>query len=374
MTKRSIQQTFFLKLLKAGLWEKEVQLSQYGEIDYSAIMQMAEEQSVIGLVTAGLEHVVDVKVPQEWILQFIGSTLQIEQQNKAMNNFIAIWLQKLQNVNVYPVLIKGQGVAQCYERPLWRSSGDVDLLLDSQNYGYAKTLLIPYSQTKPKETITTKEYCLTIEDWSIELHGSLHCRLTKRLDKFLDGIQAECCNRGEVRAWNVEGTNVLLPSVNNDVFVIFTHIVKHFFREGVGLRQLCDWCRLMWSYKVEVDSKLLEMRLKEAGIMSEWKAFATLVVERLGMPIEAMPFYSSSWWWHRKASRIMRFVLETGNFGHNRDYSYSYKYPKLIVKAISLWKHTWDLSRQFFVFPLDSIRVWRSMVMIGVNQLKNENE
>ena len=73
------QQAFF-DLVKAGLWEQEVRLSQLKDIDFASVQGIAEEQSVVGLVTAGLEHVSDVKVPQEILLQFIGNTLQIEQQ------------------------------------------------------------------------------------------------------------------------------------------------------------------------------------------------------------------------------------------------------------------------------------------------------
>ena len=187
---------------------------------------------------------------------------------------------------------------------------------------------------------------------------------------FLDRIQDDICREGGVRFWDNGGTDVFLPSVDNDVFVIFTHIVKHFFREGVGLRQLCDWSRLMWTHRSEIDLTLLKRRLKEAGIMSEWKAFATVAVNWLGMPADAMPFYSNSYRWRVKAKRIVAFIFETGNFGHNRDYSYNQKYPKLIRKTISLWRHSWDLARQFFIFPLDSIRVWRSMLRIGVNGME----
>lgn len=68
------QQAFFA-LVKAGLWEKDVSLSRFGEIDFSEIMRIAEEQAVIGLVTAGLEHVIDAIVPQEILLQLIGQSL-----------------------------------------------------------------------------------------------------------------------------------------------------------------------------------------------------------------------------------------------------------------------------------------------------------
>lgn len=58
----------FFTLVRAGLWEKDVELRKYGTTDFDEIMRLAEEQSVVGLVTAGLEHVQDVKVPQADLL------------------------------------------------------------------------------------------------------------------------------------------------------------------------------------------------------------------------------------------------------------------------------------------------------------------
>lgn len=49
----------FLALLQAGLWEKEVRLSAFEKGDLAEVYKLASEQSVVGLVAAGLEHVVD---------------------------------------------------------------------------------------------------------------------------------------------------------------------------------------------------------------------------------------------------------------------------------------------------------------------------
>ena len=102
----------FFTLVRAGLWEEEARLSQFGKVDYEEIMRLAEEQSVLGLVTAGLEHVKDVKVPQEILLQFIGQALQIEQQNMAMNDFIGKLIEKMRGAGINTLMVKGQGVAQ----------------------------------------------------------------------------------------------------------------------------------------------------------------------------------------------------------------------------------------------------------------------
>lgn len=158
----SSQQAFWA-LVKAGLWGKDTRLSQYKDIDYSAIMKLAEEQSVVGLVTAGLEKVSDEKIPKEVILQFVGRTLQIEQLNKAMNAFIAALIEKLRKEDVYAILVKGQGIAQRYERPLWRASGDIDLLLSGSNYEKAKASLLPSAVDVATEYKSLKHLEMTMK-------------------------------------------------------------------------------------------------------------------------------------------------------------------------------------------------------------------
>ena len=78
-----------------------------------------------------------------------------------------------------------------------------------------------------------------------------------------------------------------------------------------------------------------------------------------------MPFYSASAQWRRKADRILSFILESGNFGHNRDSRY-FSRPFLVRKSISLWRHTKDAVRCAFIFPLDSARVWMGMLRGGI--------
>ena len=56
-------------LLRAGLWEQEFRLWQSEGVDYSILIEIAEEQGVIGLIAAGLEHLQDVKPPKEMLLQ-----------------------------------------------------------------------------------------------------------------------------------------------------------------------------------------------------------------------------------------------------------------------------------------------------------------
>ena len=360
----------FFALLRAGLWEKDVCLVEYGKIDFGEIYHLAEEQSVVGLVAAGIEHVVDIKVPQEIALLFVGQTLQIEQRNSAMNSFIGQLIGKMKAADIYTLLVKGQGIAQCYERPMWRSSGDVDLLLDNNNYEKAKSLLDEIAESHRDELGGEKHIDYTVGSWVVELHGNMPSRLFARTDKLLEEIQNDTFSNKTIRIWENGNINVAIPAPDNDVMFVFTHILKHFFKGGIGLRQICDWCRLLWTYHDELDGNLLESRIQRMGLMTEWKAFAALTVGYLGMPAEEMPLFSDDFRWKAKARRITEMIIETGNFGHNRDVSYYVKYPYVIKKFISFWRHTWDSVRQFLIFPLDSTRVWGNMISEGVLELQ----
>lgn len=359
-------QKAFFDLLRAGLWEKEARLSNYKEVDYSVILKLAEEQSVVGLVAAGLEHVVDVKIPQVWTLQFAGQTIQLEQRNKAMNAFVAKLISILREKDIYSLLVKGQGIAQCYQRPLWRACGDVDLVLSLENYRKAQKTLIPIASYIEEENPNNLHQAMIIEGWCVELHGTLRSQLGKRIDREIDEIQDDVFCGGNVRTWYNGETPVFLPAVDDDVVFVFTHILQHYFGGGIGLRQICDWCRLLFTYKESLNRSLLESRLRKMGLLPHWKAFAALAVDTLGMPVEATPLYNDGKKWHKKGDRILSLILESGNFGHGRDQFYKKKYPKLIEYAISFWVFTKYGIKQFKIFPSDAARGWMRTISLGV--------
>ena len=102
------------------------------------------------------------------------------------------------------------------------------------------------------------------------------------------------------------------------------------------------------------------------GLMSEWKAFGSFAVEYLGMPTEGMPLYSPNKRWKRKADKICSFIMEVGNFGHNRDMSYYSSKPYFVQKVISLGQRFGDLFRHARIFPMDSLRFFPRIMFNGV--------
>ena len=385
MKTKDINQQAFFELLRAGLWsDGNLDIRIDGTTDWQEVYQQAQEQSVQGLVLQGIEtvqgswlkvhgssHSEAAKpsaplVPKVLLLQWIGEVQVIEQRNKEMNAFIAELIEKLRKADIYALLVKGQGIAQCYEKPLWRCSGDVDLLLSYDNYQKAKTLLTPLASEVETEYEGISHLGMTIDGWVVELHGSLRVGLPQRINRVLDDIQEDTFYRGNVRSWMNGQTQIFMLGKENDIVYVFVHFFNHFYKEGVGLRQLCDWCRLMWTYKDSLNYGLLEQRIKSAGLVSEWKAFYNLASRYLGMPDFGSGLTVHDSRFDKKADRIMKFILKSGNMGHNRDMGHFSKYPYLIRKCVSMGRRIGDLINHARIFPLDSLRFFPRIMFNGV--------
>lgn len=364
--KTNKNQKVFFELIRAGLWNKEVRLSQYGDIDFNEIYRLAQEQSVVGLLAAGMEHVTGVKVPQTMALTIAGEVLQLEQRNRAMNQFVARLVGDMQKAGIYTLLVKGQAVAQCYEKPLWRACGDVDFFLSDDNYEKAKAFLIPMVSDVETEYVGAKHLGMTIDGWVVELHGSLRVGLPQKINRVLDEIQADTFYGGNVRSWLNGQTQIFMLGKENDIVYVFVHFFNHFYKEGVGLRQICDWCRLMWTYRDSLNYELLEKRIRRAGLMSEWKAFYNLASRYLGMPDFGSGLTVHDSRFDKKADRIMEFILKSGNMGRNRDMSHFSKYPYIIRKCVSMGRRVGDLINHARIFPLDSLRFFPRIMFNGV--------
>ena len=361
----------FFELLKAGLWsEINPSIRIDGATDWKGVYQLAQEQSIQGFVLRGIEGLrakgIELSVPKVLLLQWIGEVQVIEQRNKAMNVYIAELIEEMRSQGIYTLLVKGQGLAQCYNRPNWRSSGDVDLLLSKDNYEKAKAFILPKGVLTEPEEAGKKHLAIQVGQWAVELHGTLRVGLSARVDRMLDKVQYEIFYGGRVRSWMNGKTQVFLPAANEDVVYVFAHILQHFYKGGIGLRQICDWCRLLYTYRDLLNYKLLEQRIKRAGLMSEWKAFYNLASRYLGMPDFGSGLMVHDSRYDKKADKICEFILEVGNFGHNRDNSYFQKHSYFVQKCISAWRRVKDLCRHATIFPVSSMRFFFGIMHNGI--------
>ena len=74
----------------------------------------------------------------------------------------------------------------------------------------------------------------------------------------------------------------------------------------------------------------------------------------------------------KKADRILALVLESGNFGHNKDLSYRSRYSGMTYKIVAAWRRLKDFVSLIPVFPLDAPRFYVTYVMGKVKEKSRE--
>jgi hypothetical protein len=88
------------------------------------------------------------------------------------------------------------------------------------------------------------------------------------------------------------------------------------------------------------------------------------------MPIEAIPLInegdSKKNNMKKKAERICAFIIEVGNFGHNRDFTYYQKYPYVVRKALSFAQRCNDLWTHARIFPLATLKFTPTIMFNGI--------
>lgn len=387
-------------LAASGLWEQPYAGGSYGsvissreKIDWESLFQLARSQAISGLVAAGLEcfhlsssdrhreSIAEITLPQKKALA--RRIYSVQRANTRMDGFLARLHSFLKKNGITPVLLKGQGLAQCYIKPLHRASGDIDLLLDGEDYVKAKELLTPLAKKVCAEDTSDRHLQMIIKRDVLELHGSLHVHLTKKTDIILDRIQEELFQKHLFRTWTlnpaadlqadepikVEAQEVLLPEQTRDVLYVFCHILQHLFNMGIGLKQVCDLARLLYTFRNDLDVPFLESRLQEMGLIPSWKVLAALLKDYLGMNPEYIPFYDSSPRYSRKAKRLLEYIIYAGNMGKNRDVSYRKKYPYLLKKMNSMWLILCNAVRLGRIFPGYAFKITCKDLSEGVGDL-----
>ena len=140
----------FFDLLRSGLWDKAGTVADYSSVDWKALIRLAREQTVVGLISDGVSaqkrYGAQLSMPFEDARQLMVQTIGVERANARLDAVVAELAGIFKDNGISYCLIKGQGTAQNYLHPGHRSPGDIDYLLDDENYRRASEVLAPMAE------------------------------------------------------------------------------------------------------------------------------------------------------------------------------------------------------------------------------------
>lgn len=307
----------FFALVRAGLWEADTDTAPFGGLtasQWQEIFAMTRQQALIGVCFDGVCHLPEsLRPPRPLYLQWAALTLQVEQANRALNDSIASLFPLYRHAGLHPVLLKGQGNARHYANPLRRQCGDVDIYLGREGQPVANRL-ITEAGAMPEGEASSKHSSYSYRGVHIENHRDiLHLNspaANRRLQRIIGGWQ-----QAQTAADEAGGIVAPVPPLQFNVLYVFLHAFGHFLSSGIGLRQVCDWARLVNQHHAGIDAPLLQERLRRLGLARAAAAFGYIAVHYVGLPAHCLPFSIEGQTTTELGELLIADILQAGNFG-----------------------------------------------------------
>lgn len=305
----------FFDLLRAGLWDKEPDLSLFkGKIVWEEIYWFSKTQALQGVVLDGVEKLPDnLKPPRNLYIKWCAEVIQTEDQNLKLDNEIVTLVELLRSRGVEPVLLKGQGISRNYINPQRRVSGDIDIFTGTKYYNKTNELLLIEGESQ--DLYGYKHLSFKWHDEVVENHRILISLKTpsanKKLQKHINNWHAD----ENYETIKINGCWVSVPPIDFNIVFILIHIVEHLFGMGVGLRQICDWARMLHQQKNNINRTTALQYLEDFKLVKAARVFGALCVKYLGLPEKDLliPYKQED---EKESELLIKDILKNGNFGN----------------------------------------------------------
>ena len=234
------QQRIFFDFLRFCIGAIEGIPESVKDADWGVLYAIAKKQALIGVLFHGIQQLPKELAPDEDLLmQWMGQAQRIKQRNVRLFMDSAKVCKNFKQVGFRNCVLKGQGHALLYPDPFMRTPGDIDIYLE----GGRKRIMEYVDGVCPGQVMRCHHVDFPVMKTPIEVHFTpsyMFCpwhnrRMQKWFGKVMD---LQCSN--VVSLPNGFG-EIAVPTTSFNVVYVLSHLYRHVFTEGIGLRQLLDY-------------------------------------------------------------------------------------------------------------------------------------
>lgn len=275
--------------------------------DYKFLFEMAKRQSLLGLVYDGAKKL-GVQLPRELALNWLMRVEAIRGYNGQMN-FVAVRLtQMFESLGCKSAILKGQANARLYPDPGVRQPGDIDIWVSG---GKASVLrLLKKQGLMDGATVSDIHAHLAKERFGVDVEVHFvpcGCNYNPFADRRMQKFLLQELDRAELVP---EG--FYAPSLRFAMVMQLSHIRRHFFGMGIGLRQLVDYFILIKN-STEEEREAVRPVIVASGLSHIAGAAMYVLGEVLGLEESQMLCRPDV----RRGKVLLREIIADGNFGNH---------------------------------------------------------
>ena len=234
------QQKIFFDFLRFCIGSAKEIPGSLKEVDWKELYAIAKKQALLGVLFYGIQRLPKELAPeQKLLMQWMVMAEQIRKQNIRLFLDSVKVCKNFENEGFANCILKGQGNALLYPDPYMRTPGDIDIYLA----GGRKRVMQYINKVCPNQVMRYHHVDFPVMKTAIEVHFTpsymffpIH---NSRMQKWFKEVMGEQCNH---RVSLPDGYGEIhVPQVSFNVIYILSHLYRHIFTEGIGLRQLLDY-------------------------------------------------------------------------------------------------------------------------------------
>lgn len=224
-----------------------------------------------------------------------------------------VFLHKLlTEADIKYTIIKGFACSLYYPDPLLRLIGDVDFLVNPEDFDRAEALLIEKGFTPVKSTGESHKV-FVYKGCRYEMHHEPAGVPNGEIGDVTKVLLKEAAS--SAHSHTTEFGTINVPDKFHHGLIILLHMGHHLNGEGIGLRHLCDWAVFVNSMSRADFCKLFEESLKSIGLWHFACVLTSLCVEYLGCSPEITTAEIDV----NSLGAYMLDIIKGGNFGQKDD-------------------------------------------------------
>lgn len=322
------QQKIFFDFLRFCIGSAKVIPDSLKEADWMEQYRIAQKQALLGVLFYGIKRLPKELAPeQKLLMQWMVMAEMIRKQNIRLFQDSVKVCQNFENEGFAKCILKGQGNALLYPDPYMRTSGDIDIYLN----GGRKLVMQYINKVCPNQVMRYHHVDFPVMKTAIEVHFTPSYMFfpvhNRRMQKwFKEVMDLQCSNVVTLPDGYGE---ITVTTTSFNVIYILSHLYRHVFTEGIGLRQLLDYYFVLVKWhtdltnltdsnkslpqitQINTDLDALRHELKYLGLWKFARAVMYVLHETLGLPEEKMiaPINVN------EGRFLLAEIMQGGNFG-----------------------------------------------------------
>ena len=322
------QQKIFFDFLRFCIGSAKEIPGSLKEADWKELYAIAKKQALLGVLFHGIQRLPKELAPeQKLLMQWMVMAEMIRKQNIRQFQDSAKVCMNFENKGFANCILKGQGNALLYPDPYMRTPGDIDIYLS----GGRRKIMKYVDQVCPIQVMRYHHVDFPVMKTAIEVHFTpsymffpIH---NSRMQKWFKEVMGEQCNH---RVSLPDGYGEIhVPQVSFNVIYILSHLYRHIFTEGIGLRQLLDYYFVLLKWHTDLtnltdsnkslpqmtlintDLDALRHKLKYLGLWKFAQAVMFVMKEVFGLSEDRMIVPMDE----REGRFLLDEIMRGGNFG-----------------------------------------------------------